>query len=76
VGGQDAVHGFNGTWALFKLFFSTDDFRPDAGGYRVRWNLQAGGNFVPVEGQLFLTGPAILNRAYMAGLQCPSRLTR
>lgn len=76
VGGQDIVYGFPGTWALFKLFFSTDQFRPEGRGYRVGWNLQAGGRLVPVEGTVILSGPPILRRDFMTELRCVPRLTR
>ncbi|MGN6392865.1 MAG: ImcF-related family protein [Gemmatimonadales bacterium] len=80
VGGREReILGFQGTWALFRLFGAAD-WQGDAGSYTVKWRLPGvAADGTPLTATFEVTAPGIkpvLRRDFFQGVSCTGRITQ
>ncbi len=80
IGGREReILGFQGTWALFRLFGAAD-WQGDGGAYTVKWRLPGvAADGTPLTATFEVTAPGIkpvLRRDFFGGVSCTGRITR
>ena len=76
AGGDETVSTY-GTWAVFRLFQSAQQWQTRGIVHQASWIVRHEGQAVPVPFELNLGGAApIFSRDYFTGMRCNGRIAR
>jgi type VI protein secretion system component VasK len=77
IDGSDVTVSTYGTWAVFRLFQSAQDWQTKGIVLQALWMMRHNGEAVPVPFELNLGGaPPIFSRDYFRGVSCNGRIAR